>query len=63
VSAGRRSRVFAVWFALRFVVRYALRYALRFTPAGGSMPGFRLAGAGSRRLAFYDNSLCTGNCL
>jgi len=57
--AGRPSRRFAQWFALWFV----LRYALRFTLAGEAMPGFRLAGAGSLRLAFSDNSLCTGNCL
>lgn len=54
VSARRRPCVFAVWFALRFVVRYALR----FTPAHGAMAGFRLAGAGSRRLAFSEISLC-----
>jgi hypothetical protein len=55
--------LFALWFALRFVLRFALRYALRFTPAGEAIAGFRLAGAGLRRLAFFDKSLCSGNCL
>jgi hypothetical protein len=54
--------VFALWFVLRFALRFVVRFALRFTLAGEAMPGVWLAGAGLRGFAFFDNSLCTGNC-
>jgi hypothetical protein len=53
--------VFPVWFAVWFALRFVVRYALRFTPAGGAMAGFRLAGAGSRGLAFFEISRCIGD--
>ena len=35
-----------------------LRDQLRFTTAGEAIPGFRLAGAGSRGFAFFEISIC-----
>jgi hypothetical protein len=41
----------------------ALRYALWFTQRGVRFAGLRLGGAGFRGFAFFDISICTGNCL
>ena len=56
---GADDRWFAQWFALRF----ALRYALRFTTRPQRIAAFRLGGAGLRGFAFFDISICAGNCL
>lgn len=44
-------------------LRYALWYALRSTHRGGRIAGLWLGGAGLRGFAFFDISICTGNCL
>jgi hypothetical protein len=43
--------------------RYQLRDQLRFTLLAVLIVGLWLGGAGLRGFAFFDISICTGNCL
>ena len=47
----------------RYQLRDRLRYRLRDQQRGRRIAAFRLAGAGLRGFAFFEISICMGNCL
>jgi hypothetical protein len=55
--------IVAFEYQLRYRPKYQLRYRLRDQLGLGGIAGFPLGCAGLRGFAFFDISICTGNCL